>query len=124
MPRRSSRAFLISRQSRLRRNGSSDDDKLRLRAHVRPQLGEPLWAERARAEARRLGGRSPSRDALTAGEQRVAELVAQGRSNSEVASSLFVTVRTVESNLTRIYSKLGVRSRAELAAAGPRAPTS
>ncbi|HYZ76299.1 MAG TPA: AAA family ATPase [Gaiellaceae bacterium] len=79
-------------------------------------LGEPLWAERVRAEARRLGGRTPSEGSLTASERRVAELVAQGRSNREVASSLFVTVRTVEANLTRVYSKLGVRSRAELAA--------
>jgi DNA-binding CsgD family transcriptional regulator len=79
-------------------------------------LGEPLWADRARAEARRLGGRAPSDGSLTASEERVAELVAQGRSNREVAGSLFITVRTVEANLTRIYAKLGVRSRAELAA--------
>jgi DNA-binding NarL/FixJ family response regulator len=48
----------------------------------------------------------------------VAELVAEGRTNKEVAAALFVTVLTVESNLTRIYSKLGIRSRTELAARG------
>lgn len=48
----------------------------------------------------------------------MAELVAEGRTNKEVAAALFVTVRTVESNLTRIYSKLGIRSRTELAARG------
>jgi DNA-binding CsgD family transcriptional regulator len=83
------------------------------------ELGEPLWAERARAEAQRLGGRAPSDGALTTGERRVAELVAQGRSNREVASALFITVRTVEANLTRVYAKLGIRSRAELAARWP-----
>jgi DNA-binding NarL/FixJ family response regulator len=46
---------------------------------------------------------------------RIAELVAKGRTNREVAAALFVTERTVEGHLTRIYDKLGVRSRAELA---------
>jgi DNA-binding NarL/FixJ family response regulator len=45
----------------------------------------------------------------------VAELVAEGRSNKEVARELFVTVKTVERNLSRVYEKLGIRSRAELA---------
>jgi DNA-binding NarL/FixJ family response regulator len=49
--------------------------------------------------------------------------VAGGLSNKEVAAELFVTVRTVESNLTRIYAKLGVRSRAELAHRFSREPT-
>ena len=44
--------------------------------------------------------------------------MATGKRNREVAGELFVSVRTVESNLTRIYSKLGVRSRGELAARG------
>jgi DNA-binding NarL/FixJ family response regulator len=47
----------------------------------------------------------------------VAELVAEGLSNKEVAVRLVVTVRTVEAHLSKIYSKLGVRSRTELAAA-------
>jgi DNA-binding CsgD family transcriptional regulator len=47
---------------------------------------------------------------------RVAELVASGRSNKEVAAELFVTVRAVESTLTKAYAKVGVRSRTELAA--------
>jgi DNA-binding NarL/FixJ family response regulator len=63
------------------------------------------------------GGRRAG-DELTATERRVAELVAEGRTNKEVAAALFVTVLTVESNLTRIYSKLGIRSRTELAARG------
>jgi DNA-binding NarL/FixJ family response regulator len=51
---------------------------------------------------------------LTPTERRVAELVAAGRSNKEVAGELFVTVRAVEANLSRVYAKLGIRSRTEL----------
>jgi DNA-binding CsgD family transcriptional regulator len=52
---------------------------------------------------------------LTKTERRVAELVASGRSNQEVAGELFVSTKTVEANLTRVYRKLSVRSRTELA---------
>lgn len=78
------------------------------------RLGAPLWAERARAELGRIGGRGPARGVLTPTERRVAELVAEGRSNKEVASALFVTERTVEANLSKVYAKLGLRSRTEL----------
>jgi DNA-binding CsgD family transcriptional regulator len=78
-------------------------------------MGAVLWAERARAELGRIGGRAAT-DGLTPTEQRVADLVAEGRSNKEVAAELFVSVRTVEANLTRVYAKLGIRSRTELAA--------
>ena len=81
-------------------------------------MGARLWAERARAELGRIGGRAAS-DGLTPTEQRVADLVAEGRSNKEVAAELFVSVRTVEANLTRVYAKLGIRSRTELAATRP-----
>jgi DNA-binding CsgD family transcriptional regulator len=53
---------------------------------------------------------------LTATEGRIAALVAEGKTNKQVAAELYLTERTVEGNLTRIYAKLGVRSRAELAA--------
>jgi DNA-binding CsgD family transcriptional regulator len=79
------------------------------------RLGAPLWAEQAHAELARIGGRAPSRGALTPSEQRVAALVAEGRTNREVAAVLFITERTVEAALTRVYGKLGVRSRTELA---------
>ena len=79
------------------------------------ELGAALWAEKARVELTRIGGRLARPGELTPAEQRVAELVGRGLSNKEVAAELVVTVRTVESNLTRIYRKLGVRSRAELA---------
>ena len=51
----------------------------------------------------------------TPAEQRVAALVAEGRTNQEVAAALFLAERTVASHLTRVYAKLGVRSRTELA---------
>jgi DNA-binding CsgD family transcriptional regulator len=79
------------------------------------RLGAPLWAEQARAELARIGGRAPSRDELTEGERRIAGLVAEGRTNRDVAAALFLTEHSVETALTRIYRKLGVRSRAELA---------
>ena len=79
------------------------------------RLGATLWADRARAELERIGGRAPSRHELTPSERRIAELVATGGTNREVAGELFVTVHTVEAALTRIYTKLGVRSRTELA---------
>jgi DNA-binding CsgD family transcriptional regulator len=77
-------------------------------------LGARLWADRARADLARISGRARA-GGLTPTEERVAKLVADGRSNKEVAEALFVSVRTVEANLTRIYAKLGIRSRTELA---------
>jgi len=77
------------------------------------ELGAKLWSTKARRELARVSGRART-DGLTETEHRVAELVASGRSNKEIAGELFVTVRTVETHLTKIYAKLGVRSRTEL----------
>ncbi len=78
------------------------------------ELGARLWAERARAELRRISGRAPGPDDLTETERRVAELAGQGRTNKEIAAELFMGVSTVEAHLSHVYRKLGVR-RAELA---------
>lgn len=79
------------------------------------ELGATLWAERARdALARVRGGTQAA--LLTATEERVVRLVVQGMTNSEVAAALFIAPKTVEANLSRIYRKSGVRSRAELIA--------
>jgi DNA-binding CsgD family transcriptional regulator len=79
------------------------------------ELGAPLWVARTERELRRARPR-PRRDReLTSAERRVAALVAAGRTNREVAAELFTTVGTVEVHLTRIYRKLGLRSRTELA---------
>src|SRR5207244_2040714 len=78
------------------------------------QLGAATWIEKARAELGRIGGRTRE-EGLTAAERRVAALVAEGRTNREVAAALFVGERTVETHLSHVYAKLGLRSRAELA---------
>jgi DNA-binding CsgD family transcriptional regulator len=79
------------------------------------ELGARLWAEKARAELGRISGRRTSSDELTEGEHRVAELAAQGRTNKEIAAELFMGRSTVEAHLSRVYRKLGLRSRTELA---------
>ena len=79
------------------------------------ETGARRWAERAQAELARIGGRAPSTGELTPVEQRVVDLVAEGRSNKETAAALFLSTRTVEGHLSRAYGKLGVRSRVELA---------
>jgi DNA-binding CsgD family transcriptional regulator len=78
------------------------------------QLGAATWIEKAHRELGRIGGRRRE-EGLTAAERRVAVLVAEGRTNEEVATALFLAERTVASHLTHIYAKLGVRSRTELA---------
>ena len=78
-------------------------------------LGARPWNDQVERELKRIGGRAPSPDELTPSEERVADLVADGHTNREVAAALVVTVRTVESHLSHIYRKLGVRSRTELA---------
>jgi DNA-binding CsgD family transcriptional regulator len=79
------------------------------------ELGAELWAQKARAELARISGRRAGTDELTETETRVAELAAKGRSNREIAAELFMGVSTVESHLSRVYRKLGIRSRAGLA---------
>jgi DNA-binding CsgD family transcriptional regulator len=78
------------------------------------ELGAATWVERSRSELGRIGGRI-RQEGLTAAERRVATLVAEGRTNKEVAAALFLGERTVETHLTHVYAKLGIRSRAELA---------
>jgi DNA-binding CsgD family transcriptional regulator len=78
------------------------------------RLDAPLWTEKARTELARIGGRTPAGHELTGAEECVARLVANGKTNREVAAALFVTVRTVETHLSSIYRKLGLRSRSEL----------
>jgi len=70
---------------------------------------------RVRAELERLGDRADA-DGLTNAERKIADLVAKGMTNAEVAAQLYVSARTIEAHLTQIYRKVGVRSRSELAA--------
>jgi DNA-binding CsgD family transcriptional regulator len=97
-------------------------DTLSRAVEVFERLGAVSWAERARGELARIGGRAPSPLDLTPTEGRVAELVAAGSTNREVADALFLSIHTVEANLKRIYRKLGIRSRTELASRFPSPP--
>jgi DNA-binding CsgD family transcriptional regulator len=81
-----------------------------------PLSSARLWAEAAAAELGSIGGRRRE-EGLTAAERRVAALVAEGKTNREVAAALFLGERTVATHLSHVYAKLGIRSRTELARA-------
>jgi DNA-binding CsgD family transcriptional regulator len=78
------------------------------------QLGANQWATRARGELARLGLRRKAGAELTPTELQVAEHAASGMTNREVAGALFISPKTVEANLARVYRKLGISSRAQL----------
>jgi DNA-binding CsgD family transcriptional regulator len=83
---------------------------------VLDRLGARVWTARAEAELRRIGGRrNPAGSALSEMESQIAALVSSGHTNSEVAVALQISRKTVEWNLSKIYRKLDVRSRTELA---------
>ena len=90
-------------------------DAFRAALEIFDRLGARLWSDRARDGLRRVGDKPEPSSGLTPTERRVADLVAEGRTNREVADALFLSVKTVEANLSRIYHKVGVRSRTELA---------
>jgi DNA-binding CsgD family transcriptional regulator len=77
-------------------------------------LGAPLWAARAEMELGRITLLRGRDSELTPSEQRVAALAATGMTNKDVATALFISPKTVESNLGRVYRKLGIRTRVEL----------
>jgi ATP/maltotriose-dependent transcriptional regulator MalT len=115
MPFERARTQLLLGQLRRRQR-----QKERSRATLREALqafeamGTPLWADRVRAELVRAEA-VPTHDlALTPSERRVAELAASGMTNKDVATALFISPKTVEANLGRVYRKLGINSRAEL----------
>ncbi|NUP51189.1 MAG: hypothetical protein HOW97_28335 [Catenulispora sp.] len=103
--------------------------QIQRRRKERPAAGEALraaldcfetagavpFADLVRAELGK-GRRGAGGETLTPTEQQVADLVAAGHTNREVAARLFISIRTVETHLAAVYRKLGVRSRSELAA--------
>jgi DNA-binding CsgD family transcriptional regulator len=105
----------------LRRRGHRRDARVRLGAALEAfeATGAAPWEERARAELRASGltlrRRQPAaRDRLTPQELQVARLVGEGKSNRDVAAMLFITPKTVEFHLTRVYRKLEIHSRSQL----------
>jgi DNA-binding CsgD family transcriptional regulator len=96
------------------------------RAHLREalevfeQLGAAAWAHRARRELRASGQTARKRDVstideLTPQELQIARFVAEGLSNKEVAAQLFLSPRTIDHHLRRVFAKLGITSRGQLA---------
>ena len=105
------------RRSRRRREAR---EPLREAVEVFERIGARGFAERARRELMATGEHSrvrsgATRDLLTAEESQIAQLVAEGKKNAEIASSLFISRSTVEYHLHKIYRKLGVGSRTQLA---------
>jgi DNA-binding CsgD family transcriptional regulator len=112
----------------LRRAGRRGDARAHLRAAAATMagLGAGIWAERARDELRAAGESVGPRDpgaasSLTPQERRIAYFVSEGASNKEVASQLFLSPKTVEYHLGKVFQKLGVGSRADLVALGAEA---
>ncbi len=110
----------------LRRSNRRVDarDQLRTAHDMFSRMGAEAFAERARREllatgetVRRLT--NETRDALTPQEAQIARLAAEGRTNPEIGAQLFISPRTVEYHLHKVFSKLGVSSRKELASAVP-----
>ena len=86
-------------------------------------LGAALWAERAEAELRASGETVrkravPAADQLTPQELQVAGLVTEGLTNKEIAAQLFLSPRTVDYHLRKVFTKLGIASRSELIRGG------
>jgi DNA-binding CsgD family transcriptional regulator len=99
------------RRARLKRGARAS---LQEAVDLAERLGARMWAQNATQELDRVGGRGAVKTELTPAEQRAARLVADGHSNKEIAALMYVSPKTVEANLSRVYAKLGVGSRTEL----------
>jgi DNA-binding CsgD family transcriptional regulator len=105
---------------RRQRNIPESRSHLAIAARIFDRLDARPWAERARNELRASGARTPKPQQtavsdLTPQEMQVALTVGQGNSNRDTAAQLFISPKTVEHHLSRIYQKLGLRSRTDLA---------
>ncbi len=103
---------------RERRRGDARD-QLRSALETFERLRAEPWAERTRTELRATGETARKRDPstlhdLTPQELQIARLVAEGLSNKEAAAQLFLSPRTVEYHLRKVFTKLGIGSRADL----------
>jgi DNA-binding CsgD family transcriptional regulator len=114
----------------LRREGRRTDARARLRAaHDQfTSIGMEAFAERARRELSATGGRArkrtpEARDELTPQEAQIADLASAGQSNPQIAAQLFLSARTVEYHLRKVFAKLEISSRNQLHRALPDPPT-
>lgn len=112
---------LLAFGRRLRREGRRSEARERLTGALAlfEALGAGPWASSTRSELAATGlhaarRKRPSPQRLTAQEMQVALMVAEGATNKEAATRMFLSPRTIESHLRRVYSKLGLRSRTEL----------
>ena len=109
--------MVLGRLERRQRHWPASTAALTEALEIFEGMGAALWAAQVRAQLDRgTAGRSRS-SGLTPAERRVAELAASGMNNGEIAAALFVAPKTVEVNLSRVYRKLGIRSRVQLFAA-------
>ena len=102
----------LRRRARQRRGAA---ESIQQALDIFERLGAPTWIAQAQAELERVGLRRAQQE-LTATELRIAELAATGLTNRDVAAKAFMSPKTVEANLARVYRKLGIHSRAELGA--------
>jgi DNA-binding CsgD family transcriptional regulator len=106
--------LLLGQLQRRQRQREAGGANLREAFQTFEDLDTQPWADRAKTElARGISGRQRAHG-LTPSEQRVAELAVSGMTNRDIAAALFISPKTVEVNLSRIYRKLRVRSRVEL----------
>jgi DNA-binding CsgD family transcriptional regulator len=108
----------LGRVQRRRREKRVAEATLECALTIFTHLRAESWAEGTRRELARIGISAPAPATLTATEAHVAELAASGVTNRAIASMLFLSPKTVEANLHRVYRKLGINSRAELRARG------
>jgi DNA-binding CsgD family transcriptional regulator len=105
-------------QRRLRQKRAARES-LERASELFERIGAQLWSAKAAAEIERIGLRRPASNAapgeLTETEQKVAALAAAGLTNKQIAAQLFISPKTVQANLGKIYDKLAVHSRAQLA---------
>ncbi len=107
----------VRRQALQRRAARTAFDRA---AAMFEELGAHAWTEKVHDQLSRISGRRGTRDELTEAERRVASLAADGLRNREIGAALYISVATVEAHLSRVYRKLGLRSRTELAGRFPR----
>jgi DNA-binding CsgD family transcriptional regulator len=117
MPFERARTLLVrGRVHRRRKEKRLADQALREAHAIFAECGAPLWMQKASLELNRIGLRPRAPHDLTETERRVAILAASGLTNREVAQAAFLSPKTIDNVLGRVYRKLGIGSRAELGA--------